>query len=146
MGGDINNILCSAVLDASMTNADIEEYMRQLYQAGNFPTYFTISGFDSDPRNLWEIPEAVALMNRMWECGFVSLLHANVAGSPEYFSGFFGAMQLWGVMKGIVNQEVDLDDNFRRMFVTDYTEACQRGNRTCCPHDGQNRTSGKVKK
>lgn len=144
MGGDINNILCSAVLEPDMTNADIEEYMRQLFNAGRYPTYCTISGFDDDPRDLWEIPEAADLMKRLWDVGFACLLHGNVPGTPGYFQGFFGAMQLWACWKGIANREVTDEEKFE--FVADYTRMCERGNRTCKPHDGQNRTSAKIKK
>jgi hypothetical protein len=128
----------AAVLDISMTRADIEEYMRRLFRAGHYPTFFSISGFDDDPRDLWEIPETLELFDRMWECGFVSLLQPNVPGYDEYEKGFFGALQLWAAQKRKINQPLDNKD--MQDFVAEYTEACLRGNRICKPHDGPNRT------
>ncbi len=140
MSVEMKDILTKvAMLDASMSNVDIEAYMRDLYKAGCYPVFFTISGHDDDPRDLWEIPEALDLMKRMWEVGFVSLLRPNVPGEEGHFNGYFGAFQLWAVTHGITKSRPMTDEDIQN-FVANYREACDWGNRRVSPHDGQNRT------
>jgi hypothetical protein len=128
-----------AMLEASMSNVDIESYMRDLYKSECYPVFFTISGHDDDPRDLWQIPASLDLMKRMWEVGFVSLLRPNVPGQEGHFSGYFGAFQLWAVTHGITESRPVTGDDIRN-FVADYREACDRGNWLVMPHDGQNWT------
>lgn len=57
--------------------AHIEEVTRYMYAntvEGKTPFLFSIHGFESDPRELWEVPEATRLCERLVASSFVSLL------------------------------------------------------------------------
>jgi hypothetical protein len=54
-----------------------------------------VSGFDSDPRDLWEIDDAIGLMNSLVEVGCLSALAPNLPMSPGYQPSMMGAFQLW---------------------------------------------------
>jgi hypothetical protein len=59
----------------------------------------SINGFDDDPRDLWEIPDALDFLKRLLNLGFMTVL--EVSTKSEEISGLafelpgFGALELW---------------------------------------------------
>lgn len=66
-------------LNVGSTTEDLRSYVRthgrRLRTAA---TYATVNGYDNDPRELWQIPEVVALCERVIESGLISLFHSNL--------------------------------------------------------------------
>lgn len=95
---------------AAFDNAKIRNMMRELHRVlenGVHKTGFvlTVSGWDDDPRDVWQIPECVDLFKRLVELGFISLLevstHAkDIAQIPD--CGGLGALEIWLMSQGKV--------------------------------------------
>jgi len=69
------------------------------------PPVMVVGGFNDDPRELWQIPEAIDLLNRACRAGFLSILEPSVmlkSEVPRKFTTAFGAMELWLVARKIV--------------------------------------------
>jgi hypothetical protein len=65
----------------------------------NRPFYLAIDGYDSDPREIWQIPEAVALCKRMAQHGMMSSLDPGKLPETRKLPGFT-ALQLWSISTG----------------------------------------------
>ena len=50
------------------TDADVEKAVAFQASLGSRPTMLTVSGYDDDPRELWEIPEARSFIARFVLC------------------------------------------------------------------------------
>lgn len=107
------------IVEAAMTDADIDDMLRKLNQLclyGGRPFYLTVSGFDQDARELWEIPEALVLFDRLYKAGAMSVLECNCG--PEYVPLAIGAYQLWIIQhrlwtgKAGFPESLDLFDRF----------------------------------
>lgn len=64
----------------------------------------TIHGFDDDPRELWQIPEAMAFMRRLYSIGFISCLEVSTTCDfmlPVKSSRLpgLGALEVWLLVK-----------------------------------------------
>ncbi len=141
----LHDVFDTVVLETSMSDDDILQYARQIYFSGKCPTTFTISGYDDDERELWQIPEAVAFMKRMWEVGFGTILKLNLPTAKDHVRGNFGALQLWAAIRGYVNE--NLTESQALAFTREYSHMCNRCNpridgkeRPVKAYDGQNRT------
>src|SRR5262249_54436820 len=90
----------------------------------------TIRGFNDDPRELWEIPEAKTLAQRMVAIGFIAWLEGSVL-MPELRRGpdanlrlGMGALEVWALAEGktkgvaMTLSKADLTD-----FLKDYHAA-----------------------
>lgn len=72
----------------------------------------TISGFDDDPRELWEIPEAIAFMRRLYDLGFIATLEVSTRCKELFSKKYkdieelpgFGALEIWMA----VNNKIEL--------------------------------------
>lgn len=63
---------------------------------------FTLTGFDSDKRELWEIPEAINFMKKLCDIGFISLLEISTSSKHLIRESYnldllpgFGALEVW---------------------------------------------------
>jgi hypothetical protein len=93
------------------------------------PPLLSVDGYGDDPRDLWEIPEAVNLAKRMVSLGVCSVLHVSTTLDPKYAeTGVegrpFGAFEVWMLAKGKLGEPLDrptlisLVDEFRT-FLTE---------------------------
>lgn len=63
----------------------------------------TISGYDDDPRDLWNIPEVVSFMKRLVDIGFISILEVSTNSKELMRTEYkdidklpgFGAIEVW---------------------------------------------------
>jgi hypothetical protein len=62
-------------LEIDQTEKDLQEMAYKL--SGEMGFYLTISGFDDDSRELWQIPEAIDLCRRIVKTGFIAVLEAS---------------------------------------------------------------------
>lgn len=84
----------------------------------------TISGYDDDPRELFEIPEVVKFCRRILNLGFMSILEVSTQ-SPELKSedswGLgFGALEIWCIARNLVTTgEAELTKEQIGWFLSD---------------------------
>jgi len=93
-------------LEPKMSDEEIKDNIRMMLpicisrKAG---FCLTISGFDSDKRELWQIPEAIAFMKRLVDFGLIACLEVSTSGKftsiierygVEELPGF-GALEVW---------------------------------------------------
>lgn len=96
----------------------------------------TISGWDNDPRDLWEIPEAIHLCKRLVDTGFISLLEVSTQSGlksdymPDDCPGL-GALEIWLMANGRVRKgQQYLDRNTVETFMNVWlssNEVCAEG-------------------
>lgn len=92
-------------LESKMTDNEIKDCIQQMMpiciaRAAGF--CLTISGFDADKRELWQIPEATAFMKRLVDFGLIAGLEVSTQGEGmvreelgvESLPGF-GALEVW---------------------------------------------------
>jgi hypothetical protein len=95
------NFLFTAVT-ADMNDDELKEIIHRIYprvckeQQG---CLVTISGYCNDPRELWEIPEAIDFCQRLIDVGFISIL-APIAQIALPGTSAFGAIEVWFVANG----------------------------------------------
>jgi len=68
-------------LHTALTAADLREEVLRLGPrviAHETPYYCSVDGYDKDPRELWQVPEVIALCRRIVESGLLSLMELNV--------------------------------------------------------------------
>ena len=59
------------------------------------PIHVTISGYDNDTRELWEIPEAVALCKRIIDSGLIAIMAVNFG--KDRIERVWGSIDVWFV-------------------------------------------------
>lgn len=108
--------LCVAPIHSSFSNDDIDDLTRQLGQRRrqneSDVIVCNISGFDNDPRELGEIPEARALCRRLVSRGFISWLEVSTTvpllRRPDLdtpaMSAALGALEVWLIAEGLVGK------------------------------------------
>jgi hypothetical protein len=93
------------VATVSMTVKDLEEWAVGVYPAvaktRNF-WFFTIFDYGSDPRELYEIPEARELCQRAVEGGLLSALIVTASAAEDEHQRLmgYGALEVWSLAKG----------------------------------------------
>lgn len=80
-----------------------------------------LDGFNDDGRELWEIPEAVAILERMVSTGFISILeptsHLEGIRSDHCPAMGLGAFEVWAATKNLVGVESrDISQDTLRQF------------------------------
>lgn len=65
----------------------------------NVPFTLFVSGYDDDPRELWEIPEVVDFFHRCIDAGVISLLPFSTMVTPNPVPGL-GALEVWLMAHG----------------------------------------------
>lgn len=98
------DLLCVS-LTSDMSDSEIKEYIQKMLPvcATNGQGFcLSISDFDEDHRELWQIPEAKSFMKRLCDLGFISILEVSTTCpdllKEEYkvnkLPGF-GALEVW---------------------------------------------------
>jgi hypothetical protein len=93
-------------------NEDILHQMRGMKavrEGGQCPQVFcAIRGFDTDPRELWEIPEVRAFCRRLVGMGFISYLDAGASLPPTdpALKELWGAAEVWLCGEGRLGKQV----------------------------------------
>ena len=98
------DLMCMS-LAADMSDDEIKECVQQMLPvcvARGQGFCLTISGYDEDPRDLWQIPEAVSFMQRLVKFGLITALEVSTSAPeflPERFKKTkmpgFGALEIW---------------------------------------------------
>ena len=104
-----NPIVYAASLSLRDTNEELVEMMRQMRaarQAGVDAVICCVSGFENDPRELWQIPEVRAFFRRLVTHGFISWLDVFAGmnpdpNTPEVLRMGFGACEVWLISEGV---------------------------------------------
>lgn len=92
-------------LSTDMTDDEIKACIHDMHpvcMANKQGFILTISGYDDDPRDIWDIPEAVQFAKRLIDIGLVSYLETATIELSEQLGTFvgFGALELWMVATG----------------------------------------------
>lgn len=101
----MNMMIVELGLDA--TNDDLREQMRQMKrvrEARALPNVICVlRGFDTDPRQLWQIPEVRAFCVRLVDQGFISYLDpaTHLPQCPPWARTGFGALEVWLIARGM---------------------------------------------
>jgi hypothetical protein len=132
---DNYDVMCIS-LESNMTDNEIKECIQLMIPACIARTRgfcLTISGFDDDPRELWQIPEATEFMRRLVDLGFISALEVSTTAIellPIYAKGKqlpgFGALEVW--MCGTGRMSLGSMD-VTRPVIEDFHKALQAANR-----------------
>jgi len=98
------DLMCLS-LTADMTDAEIKESMQNMIPvctAKGQGFCLSISGYDEDRRELWQIPEAIGFMKRLCDLGFISTLEVSTTCSDLLREEYkikklpgFGALEVW---------------------------------------------------
>jgi hypothetical protein len=90
-----------------MTENDLKGIIRGLYpmvKGTDSGAYLSVSGYDSDPREVYDIPEVVELFKKCVKLGLISLLECTVTLKnyiKPSFEGFgIAAFEVWWIAKG----------------------------------------------
>jgi len=129
-------------VEANQTNEELQDMACKLSKVVDDEGFFlTISGYDDDPRELWEIPEAIDLCQRIVKTGLVCVLETSSQIKelmPERFRDIdapgpgLGAFEVWifgegkmkhgGVafsrdeMKDFYNMLLEANKRFQKFF------------------------------
>jgi len=97
-------LFCSLTTD--MTDDEIKECIHRMHpravKSGQ-GFLLTISGYDRDPRDLWEIPNDITFFNKLIDIGFLSVLAINAQAVMPGTPGF-GAMEVWMIATGKITR------------------------------------------
>jgi hypothetical protein len=113
-------------LDA--TDADLVEQMRHMQEyreAGFKRVGCSIRGYDTDSRELWQIPEVVEFCKKLVRIGFIAGLDVSFTFPPNQPPlpvpvAPIGSLDIWLVAKGHMKEDgtveitVDLLDQFKK--------------------------------
>lgn len=98
------DLLCLS-LAADMTDAEIKESIQEMIPVCKLKGQgfcLTISGYDEDHRELWQIPEALGFMKRLCDLGFISTLEVSTTCPDLIRKEYkidklpgFGALEVW---------------------------------------------------
>ena len=64
------------------------------------PARLLVKGYDKDPRELWQIPEARDLCSRIIESGLLSLLAVNL--EDDRIDGLWGSWDVWSCARELI--------------------------------------------
>jgi len=98
----------------AVTDKQIDEVTKKIIPvviAQQEGVYCAISGYDSDERELYQIPEVTTLCQRLVDRGFISILATSTLMEKEekpWARGFFGAMEIWAIANGHLTHAGDL--------------------------------------
>lgn len=102
-------------VDAKMKDDDIRQMIIQGFKlctlSGDGPM-LSVDGYGDDPRELWEIPEAVNLAKKLVAMGLCSVLTVSTYLDPRHNVGPsagrpFGAFELWLLAKQELGKDIE---------------------------------------
>lgn len=125
-----------------MTDAEIKECIQDMIPVCKVKKQgfcLTISGYDEDPRELWQIPSAVGFMKRLCELGLISALEVSTTSPDLLRTEFkalklpgFGALEVWMCATNrMVKGSNDIDDATLKAFHRDLQLANVQAEMTC---------------
>jgi hypothetical protein len=134
-------------LYTNATDAELAKVMYKLRRHGekrNGGGLLTISGYDADPRELWDIPEVQVFCARLWEIGFCSLLLPSalleLVGEPVFTEvrpgGGMGAYEVWRMSRGeckLGRNSIDKEE-FLHWMDRDWTDGNERADAFLVSH------------
>jgi len=128
-------------LEATMTENDLIEMARMYICIPDFSqVLFSVSGYDQDSRELYQIPEVIAFFKRMIKVGFTALFKQDVPGSDDALG--LRAVHVWGWgHKEFKSLTFDVNLLDFKLF---QVQQLVRLEHHTAPHDGQNRTKGGI--
>lgn len=100
---------------ADMTDDELKESIHQMYPMCQKMTEgftLTISGYDNDPRELWEIPEVIKFCKKLIDLGFPALLKMGGGlDEKEPMPGHpgFGVLEIWLIATGRIQAKGNYD-------------------------------------
>lgn len=129
-------------LEPKMTDNEIKDAIQQmmpicLSKKSGF--CLSISGFDSDKRELWQIPEAIAFMKRLVDFGLIAGLEVSTQGEGLVREEFgvpllpgFGALEVWlGGTGRLITGSNDLNQDLMQEFFAELNRANAKAETIC---------------
>jgi hypothetical protein len=127
----------NAILLCSIQKDDTDEILKnemikmESMLASILPTsgfLLSISGYEQDSRELWEIPEMKILATRLVNIGFISLLDLStimksLKDPDPLYKTSLGALEVWALSKGILNGKHLITKNQYQLFLEDLNNA-----------------------
>lgn len=131
-----------------ITDNEIDDLIRQILpkvMKSQVGCVCGVYGYDFDDRELYEIPEAIALAKRLVDLGFIAMAHTSTLMDKEEkpeIAKLFGAFEIWAMATGRLDANGDLDEEGRNVFLRDLDKANKRAGSIAFPTitDGQHRT------
>ena len=102
-------------VDAKMKDDDIRQMIVQgfkLIEMSNDGAMLAMDGYGEDPRELWQIPEAINFAKKLVAMGVCSVLTISTYLNPKYDDGSnvgrpFGAFELWLLAKQELGKKIE---------------------------------------
>jgi hypothetical protein len=120
-----------------LTDDELLEMMRSLEQqvrCTSMGFVLTVSGYDDDSRELWEIPECIQLFKKLMDMGFISVLevstHLEGISRIEDCPGL-GAFEIWSIAGGRMKGNTIYPKSVIEEFVVELQESNQRCTDNC---------------
>jgi hypothetical protein len=112
-------------LKHTMTDEEIKDSIRGMLpicRKNKLGFCLSIQGFDFDPRELWEIPEAINFTRRLCTLGFISTLEVSTTCkalmTTKELPGF-GALEVWLCAVGKMDLNIELSKETMIDFLND---------------------------
>lgn len=107
-------------LPTSATDSELLAQMRAMEasrKSGVKYVALTIFGFDSDPRELWQIPEVQAFCRRLVDIGLIGLLDLalHTAEDPSVHM-YWGGLMVWACAEGLLRASITLNPKQQEQF------------------------------
>lgn len=129
-------------LGADMTDDEIKDCIQQMMPiciAKGSGFCLTISGFDQDQRELWQIPEAIAFMKKLVNIGLIAGLEVSTQSKDMVRKEFgldslpgFGALEIWlGGTGRLVSGDNDLSPELISTFFQELNTANTKAKAIC---------------
>ena len=119
-------------IETDMTNSEIKEaiqYAVAIYNKNKKKFHISISGYDDDQRELYEIPEVVDFCKRLCDIGFIAIAQVSTTCSDllenDYEENFgLGALEIWMFANDLMGDSISQQN--LDLFFKCLKEACQK--------------------
>ena len=138
--------------DTKMTDAEIRASVREgvaFTSKTRKGVLVSIDGYDTDPRDLWNIPEVVAFAKRLVALGVCSVATVSTTLDPEFDAGPggkpFGGFEVWLLARGDLGRN-DLEDQILQDLLEEFKNFLPASNKVATDiyhglvEDGQHST------
>ena len=126
-------------VSCEMTTPELIDVVRQWSLANQGrKAELSVSGWDDDPRELRDIPEALALFGRMIDVGLLTILTDGHQLDRQFKGAGIGAFHIWAWYTK-AQDGTDLLGNYEKFMQDQRVKFLD----TCLAKDGQNRLIGK---
>jgi hypothetical protein len=117
-----------------MTDGELLKMMRTLEQqvrCANMGFVLTVSGYDNDLRELWEIPKCIELFRKLVDMGFISVLEVSthikeISRIPDCPG--FGAFEIWSIADGRMTGGTT---TYPKSVIIEFLDKLQESNQRC---------------